>query len=212
MPAVRTITAITHQRGRSLRVNVFIDGVFGFGLGAEAAARAGLKVGQALSPAQIEDIARTDSAQRCYEAALRFLSYRPRSGKEVGDRLRRRGFPPETVEGVMGRLRDKGLLDDGAFARFWRESREAFRPRSRRLMEQELRWKGVDAPTAQGALEGVDEEENALRAGEKKARSLASLDRQDFRRKLGDHLRRRGFSWEVIRHTVERLWAQRGTG
>ncbi|MFQ5825775.1 MAG: regulatory protein RecX [Dehalococcoidia bacterium] len=209
---MKTITAIEPQRKRSSRVNVFLDGVFAFGLEGEVAAGVGLRVGQALSQAQIEDIARTDVSQRCYQAALRFLSYRPRSRKEVVDRLRRRGFDPETVEGVVGRLIEKGLLDDGAFARFWRESRETFRPRSRRLMEQELRWKGVGAQTAEEALEGLDEEENAFRAGQKKARSLSALDRQDFRKKLGDHLRRRGFSWVVTRRVVERLWAQRRPG
>jgi regulatory protein len=209
---MKTITAIEPQRKRSSRVNVFLDGVFAFGLEGEVAAGLGLKVGQALSQAQIEDIARADVSQRCYQAALRFLSYRPRSRKEVADRLRRRGFEQATVEDVVGRLMEKGLLDDGAFARFWRESRETFRPRSRWLMEQELRRKGVDARTAEEALEGLDEEENAFRAGEKKARSLASLDYQDFRRKLGDHLRRRGFSWGVARRVVERLWAQRRPG
>ena len=61
-------------------------------------------------------------------AALRLLSYRSRSEKEVQRRLERR-FTQDAVARTLSDLRRQGLLDDAAFAKEWRYQRERFRPR-----------------------------------------------------------------------------------
>jgi regulatory protein len=61
-------------------------------------------------------------------AALRLLSYRSRSEKEVQRRLAGR-FTQDAVDRTLSDLRSQGLLDDAAFAKEWREQRERFRPR-----------------------------------------------------------------------------------
>jgi regulatory protein len=78
------------------------------------------------------------------EAAARFLEARPRSVAEVRRRLVGAGYKPELVEGAIERLLELGMLDDGAFARAWVESRDRARPRGERAMRQELAIKGVD--------------------------------------------------------------------
>lgn len=120
-------------------------------------------------------------------------------------RLSHHGFPPEVVEEVIQRLQNQKLLDDDAFASFWRQSRETFRPRSRRLVAAEIRQKGVEAEVASRAMEGWDEEAAAWRATQKIARSLAGLESEARRQKLVARLRRRGFAWDVVRSTLEKL-------
>ena len=100
------------------------------------------------------------------------------------------------------------MLDDLAFARFWRESRESSSPRSRAALRSELRQKGIDPDVVAEALDGVDEEAAAYRAAQKKAARLATVDHDDFRTRLSAVLRRRGFSYEVTEHTVNRLWQE----
>ena len=68
-------------------------------------------------------------------AALRLLSYRSRSEKEVQRRLEGR-FTKEAVERTLSDLRRQGLLDDAAFAKEWREQRERFRPRGPAVIRQ----------------------------------------------------------------------------
>ena len=70
----------------------------------------------------------------------------------------------------------------------------------------ELRQKGIDVETIQSTLEGLDEETLAYEAGLKKAGRLKGLEWSDFRKKLGDFLSRRGFSYSVSTSTVKRLW------
>lgn len=199
-----TITALKRGRGRCILL--FLDGAFAFALEREVAA--GLAVGAELSAAQIDRLQEHNLAQRCHGAALRLLSYRPRSRAELQQRLLRRGFPAETVTAELERLAGQGLVDDAAFARLWREAREDLSPRSARLIEGELRRKGVAPETAASATQGLDDDEAAYRAAAKKASRWASLDYLGFRRKAGDFLRRRGFSWGVVARTVGRLWQE----
>lgn len=205
---MRTITAIEAQKRRRDRVNVFLDGAFAFSLGIEVVGERGLHLGQALTDSQIEELERADLFQKCLNTALRFLSYRPRSEAEIRARLRR-GFEGETIDRVLLQLKARGMIDDAAFAQFWREDRESFSPRSRRLLKLELRRKGVDLELVGDVLEGVDEEESAYRAAQGRVRLLAREDHDTFKRKLGPFLRRRGFSYEVIGRAIERLWDER---
>lgn len=147
----------------------------------------------------------------CYNSALRLLGYRPRSEGELRQRLLRR-FPPEAVEMVLAKLKELKLVDDAAFAHFWREGREGTRPRSAFLLRQELRQKGVAEETIALALSGLDEEDSAYRAAAKLARRCASLDYGEFRRKVGSLLRRRGFGWETARRAVDHLWREGRAG
>ena len=206
------ITDLRTGKGREKRINIYLDGRFAFSLGAEVAAKENLQVGQELSVDQIESLTGGDQLQRCLGAAYRYLGYRPRSESELRERMQRRGFAAETVDAAITRLKEQQLLDDEAFAQFWRENRESFGPRSQWLTGLELKRMGVMNGVIEQAVAGMDDEENAYRAALQKTRHWTPADYQSFRRRLGDYLRRRGFKYEVINHTVGRIWQERGNG
>jgi len=203
---MKTITAIEAQRRGKKRFNIFCDGAFAFSLKRQVVEEQGLHVGQTLSDSQIEELLGADLFARCLDAALRLLSYRPRSEAEIRGRLSRR-FEAEIIERVVLHLKASQMIDDAAFAEFWRENRESFRPCSKRLLWRELKGKGVASEVIDEVLEGVKEEESAYRAAQRRARSLEK-DYETFRRKLGAFLGRRGFSYGVINSTIERLWRE----
>jgi len=207
---MRKITAIRVGKGRRKRVRVFLDGRFAFSLEAEVAVREGLRVGQVLSANQIEALTRSDHFHRCLNAAAHYLGYRPRSEAEVRERLQRRGFDGDSVHAVIAKLKEQGLVDDMAFAQFWKDNRESFSPRSQWLTKLELRRKGVGDDIIDQVVDAVDDADSAYRAAVSKARSLPQSDYQSFRRRLGEYLKRRGFGYGVINHTVERVWQERG--
>jgi regulatory protein len=206
------ITALRVGRGRKKRVNVSLDGRFAFSLKAEVAVKEGLQVGQELSTSQIEALARSDHYHRCLNAAAHYLSYRPRSESELRERLHQRGFDGDSVEAVLTKLKEQGLVDDMAFAQFWKDNREAFSPRSQWLTKLELRRKGVASNIIDQIADTIDDEDSAYRAALSKARSLPLSDYQSFYRRLGAYLKRRGFSYGVINHTIERLWPELDSG
>lgn len=207
------ITTIAKQKRRP-RVDVFVDGRLALSLSVALVVQAGLKHGDAVTAERLEALRQADERQQAHEAALRLLAYRPRSEAELRSRLARRGLPPSVVQETMERLREQGLLDDDAFARYWVDARQQSSPRGRRLLRHELLAKGIAMETATQAVATVAEEEIARRAAEKKAQSLRNLDYPTFRRRLGQFLLRRGFPYDTARALVEELWreSQRATG
>ena len=149
------------------------------------------------------------SLQDCLNAVYRYLSYRPRSEGEIRQWLRRRGFAGETTETVMARLREQNLSDDFAFARFWKDNRLSFRPKSKRLIEKELRDKKVATEIIEQVTEGIDDEQIAYELGSRRMHSLARLEYRDFYRRLASYLAYRGFGYEVIKRTAALLWRER---
>jgi SOS response regulatory protein OraA/RecX len=69
-----------------------------------------------------------------------------------------------------------------------------------------LRGKGIDSELIDAALAGMDETDAARRAAEKHARRLIGLPEEEFRRKLGGHLQRRGFQYETIKLVLDETW------
>jgi regulatory protein len=125
--------------------------------------------------------------------------------------LRLRKFEDDNIEAVIAKLKEQGLVDDVAFAHFWKDNRESFSPRSQWLTRLELRRKGVATGVIDEATGTIDDEDNAYRAGLTRANRLATADYSDFRRRLGEYLKRRGFSYEVIDRTVQKLWQELGS-
>ena len=204
-----TITALEYQQKRPDRVNVYLDGAFGLALAESVVQEAGLRRGVHLSPDDIRRLLDRDNAQRAYDTALNFLSYRPRSEAEIRRNLERKRYAPERIEEVLARLRGARLIDDAAFAKYWIENRDAFSPRGSRALRAELRAKGVgDEGLKEAFAEDRDESEGAYAAGSRKARQLRGLDRQTFRQRLGAFLARRGFSYDTIKPATERLWRE----
>jgi regulatory protein len=207
---MKKITGLKARKSRDKRVNIFLDGKLALHLLAEVALKEGLKVGQELSESRLETLAGLDCYQRCLNAAIRYLSYRPRSEAEIRQRLLRHGFGSSDIEKALDRLKEQGLVDDAAFARFWKDNRESFSPRSRRLTGLELRRKGLPADVIETVVSEIDESDSAYRAAQAKVRRLPIADYQLFRRRLGAYLGRRGFDYGIIRETVNRIWYECG--
>lgn len=185
---------------------MFLDGAFAFSVEREVVVERGLREGQSLTEGQADELRLADAEYKCLSAAFRLLSYRPRSEMELRRRLQRR-FDGGIVDRTIRRLEPKGMVDDAAFAAYWRENRDSFRPRSKKMLAQELRQKGVDAEVIRDTLRDINDEESAYRAALGKVRALEK-DYSIFRHKLGAFLVRRGYSYDVVKRTVERLWRE----
>jgi len=204
---MQTITAIEAQKKNPQRVNVYLDGEFAFGLARIVAAW--LQVGQTLTDEKIAALQGEDAREMAYQRALRFLSYRPRSLAEIRRNLRKHEAPEAVIAATLERLQRNGLADDEQFAQAWVENRNTFRPRSRWALSVELRQKGLAEEVIQSTLdENVDDSALAYEAGVRKARKLTGLEWPDFRRKLGEFLARRGFSYPVIAPLLSQIWEE----
>ena len=202
------ITRLVASKGRPKKVKVYLDGKYAFSLEAAVALEARLQTLQELSQPKIDSLEFKNRLKRALAAADRLLSFRPRSEHELRQKLAHKGYDAATVAASLKYLKEHGLVDDAAFARYWAENRASFSPRSQRLVQLELRQKGVTADVAEETSSEVDDEEGAYAAGAKKASRLDMSDYEEFRRRLGEYLRRRGFGYDVINRSVKRLWQE----
>lgn len=133
--------------------------------------------------------------------ALTLLDSRGRSRAELKERLLAVGFMENIVTEVLNDLTDAGLLDDRRFAEEWVRQRSEMRGKSRQVLDQELRYKGIETSLRVEALNTLDpetEKERALELARKKAKSLRSVpkDRSEhdkWLRRIVGMLGRRGF-------------------
>jgi len=140
------------------------------------------------------------------DRAYRFLSFRPRSEKEIKNYLKRKKVPDEAIQKVVDELKRQKLVDDLEFARWWIEQRQTFRPKGKIALQMELGQKGVDREVTQGVIdEMVDELALAKKAFQKKKVAYEKLSQREFRQKMSAFLARRGFSWSTIKETLDEL-------
>jgi regulatory protein len=148
------------------------------------------------------------------EIALRFLGTRPRTRWELERRLRAAGAGDDVLDAVLGRLAELGYLDDDAFARYWAEQRDRHAPRGRRLVDAELRQRGVPRDVIERLRSEPTErlpEDKALPQTEAQRARIALTshlrgrplpdDRKALQR-IGIFLMRRGFDPETVRSVL----------
>ena len=145
-----------------------------------------------------------------YDAALRYLGHRQRSVAEIHRHLRGKKFDDDAIAAAIDKLRAQRYVDDDAFARYWLEQRERFRPRGDRGIRMELAQKGVSREVIDVVLgeRAPDADiEQAKKALSRPMTRWATLTAPERKRKIHTYLAARGFGYgtieEVIRASVE---------
>ena len=140
-----------------------------------------------------------ENRSRAFNYSLKYLSYRARSVKETYDHLLRKNFIEDTINSVLKRLIDLKFLDDEQFAKQWIESRQKHKGKSKFILKRELRLKGLSNDVIEPLLkEAQDDLETARILFDKKKRILGSLPEEEFKKKIGGFLQRKGFSFGII--------------
>jgi regulatory protein len=203
------VTALTLQKRNRQRVNVYLDGEFAFGLARIVAAW--LTVGIELSDEKILQLQAEDEREKAFQRALNYINFRPRTTMEVRQRLERAAVSQESIEYVLDRLSDSGLINDVEFAHNWVENRLDLHPRGRRALAYELKQRGIAPDIIQQSTDEINEEELAYQAALRQARRLKNLDRREFRQKMLRHLAQRGFDYETCSAAANRVWEENFT-
>ncbi len=197
------VTRLVAGKKNPNRVNIFLDGKFALALSIDKVVTYGLKKDLELSTDQVDELKMGDQEDYLYSKALNFVSYRPRSLKEVRDRLVKYGASGADQARIIEKLTSKKFLDDLAFARWFVESRNAHRPRSPLHLTQELRAKGISQEIiSEIKNEFADPASSIISILNKKLGTPRVLDREE-KQKISLSLSRQGYSWDVIKRVVK---------
>jgi regulatory protein len=145
--------------------------------------------------------------EKAHAAALRLLAVRDRSVVELRSRLRDKGYDAETVTYVLEKLTSARLLDDRRFAEGYAESAVRSKGLAARVIQTELRRRGIDKETAAVAStrSPEEEEQNAREIAARRAARLGSYPVDVQARRLRSFLQRRGYGAELCTQIVAEL-------
>ncbi len=212
------ITAASPEQHNPERLAIFVDGQFVVGCHALVFAQFGLRVDDEITPETLAALRDADSTQVLVDRAVRLLATRPRSRQELALALRRgtKAHPapdPALIQQALSQLTDQGLIDDQAFAEYWVEQRDRFRPKGAQALRAELRGRGIGREEIEATIAPDRDAERAIEAGRRLAERLGASAAQDaraFRERLGAFLQRRGFSYATARAAIAELWRTYG--
>lgn len=146
-----------------------------------------------------------------YNKALKFLSFRPRSEKEVLDYLtgprfgkfgkKKPNTDDRTAQKIIKKLKEYKLVDDLEFAKWWIENRR----KGKRLLSLELKQKGISKETIEEAESSFDiatkEKELIDKLVEKKWK-VASKTPEKAYEKMMRFLMTKGFDYDDVKKAV----------
>lgn len=150
-----------------------------------------------------------------FDYAVRALAARASSADELRFKLRQRAANVADVDGVLGRLKDLGYLDDKRFAEMYTAIRVENDGFGRARVLHDLRGRRVSAKVAEGAVAQAfqDKDESVMVAAyiERRMPSVVSGAHSGDDRKLAAayrRLRRAGFGSGPILTVLKRYAAQ----
>ena len=169
----------------------------------------GLYSGMELTEELREQLAEAVRRGEVKEKALRLLSGRPMSRKELVDKLTARPrdkekepIPEELAEEAADRLEELGYLNDAEYARTVARHYAA-KGYGERKLRDELWKRGVPREYWDQALEEVQDPTDAMDAFIRSKLMGRTADRETLG-KLSAALARRGYRWEDIRAALSR--------
>lgn len=203
------ITTIERQKKNSNRRSIFVDGVYRFGVSEEIFVRYTIFEGKELDEVELQEIRQAENEYGVRSAALKYRSYRPRSKKEIAEYLHKKEFDDQAVAKALAYLESVNLVNDEEFARTLCRDRMHLKPVGKQVMKQLLFKKGIHGGIIQRTIDEFyssdTERDLALQEAAKKMKRLAALPPMTAKRRLFDHLLRRGYDVSISRTIVNNL-------
>ena len=141
--------------------------------------------------------------------AYRLFKYRPRSRKELQERLKLQSYNTAIIDRVIHEFEQQGLIDDKLFARLWALTRIQRKSSSLTNIKGELLLKGIDSQIIDDTLgrlkKDFNEYEIAKSLATKKLRLLTGVKKLKAKKRLFDYLKRRGFSFDTIYKVLDEV-------
>lgn len=145
---------------------------------------------------------------RARRYAFLLLKARPRSVKEISDRLKQKKYTSSVASKTIEFLKDKEILNDEQFTKAWVSSRLNCAMGFNRI-RNELTLKGIDKKIIDSSLVEVAEKYSESKIVKELARKrmarLKDVEPAKAKKRIFGYLVRRGFNLETIMDVLEQL-------
>ncbi|MBE7076288.1 MAG: hypothetical protein E7374_00110 [Clostridiales bacterium] len=135
-----------------------------------------------------------------YNMALKYINSNVKTEKQIKDYLYKKEFKKDTIDEVVFKLKDYGIINDKIFSDMYVRSNPNF---SKNKVKQKLASFGVKGDTLDESVEGIDDDESCLNNARKffknKEKTKENCD------KLIRRLLSMGYRWDTVKHTLNLL-------
>lgn len=208
------ITRIVRRKNRHRTFAVHVDGSFAFDVRDTVLLKFGLRLEDNIDEQKIAEIKAADLKAEAEAQAVNYISYRPRSSREVLDHLIHKGYSKSLAEIVVHHFESVSLINNLEFAHMFVRDKLRRKPTGKALLQKLLASKGIPSAMVDQVLrENVSEEnqrlaakELALRRMRLTKRSTSRLDPAKQRQRLTGYLLRHGFSTDIVLKTLQNLF------
>lgn len=198
------ITSVEKNKKNRDRLSVYIDGRFSFTISEEDYITLNLYEKTDIDEETIRYIKDTLNFREAKSKAVRYLSLKLRTEKEVREKLLNEGYDPECATRVIEELKAIGYINNKLYAQKYLFDRSKLKPLSKRMMKIELLSRGIDEETVDEVLADWKVEDSIVAEGLlKKKFGKYDMSDEKTQRKAYMFLVHRGFSRETIREAMK---------
>ena len=199
------VTDVQKQKNNPKRYSIFIDGQFAFGLDEIDVLYYKLFDCKEISEEKVEFIKNNIVFQKARDTAIKFLSFKQRTRKEIIVKLREKEYTDDIIAKVIRLLQKYSYIDDYAYASAFFFYMFNLNGLGVSRIRFELKQKGVSDEIIEKVVmeNSVDETERAVSLVERKY-GVYDYDIKEKRRIEG-FLARKGFSFSVIKEAFQIL-------
>ena len=197
------ITSVEKSKKNQKRLSVYIDGKFSFTISEDDFISMNLYENPELTQDRIDYIKNTLNFREAKSTAVKYLSSRLRTEKEVSFKLHNEGYDSVCIEDVIEELKALGYINNKLYAQKYVYDRSKLKPLSKKLMKQELLSRGIQEEITDEVLEDWKVEDTNVAASLLK-RKFGKYDLSDEKiiKKVYMFLMHRGFSLDTIREAL----------
>ncbi len=202
MVIILIITKIEKQKNKEKRYSIFIDNQFAFGIDEIDLIYYKLKENESLDEDKYNYILNKLLLKRAKDKALKYLSYKMRSKKQVIEKLEQYDFPPNVINKVIKVLEKYNYINDEDFAKAFIKDKLNLKGYGVFKIKYDLKILGIDEQIFEKYLYNdsfIDEEKKAkdLLIKKLKSKNIEDLQYKE-KQKIYAYLARRGFSYDSI--------------
>ena len=148
---------VTTTTAKSGRINIFTDGEYRFTVPASVWFSQGFSQEDEISEEELSGLKIRGDSSCAFENALRYLSNRAHSRKELEMKLKRK-YCDEAAEYAMAKCEELGLIDDEAFASLFAEELSSKKKYAPKRIVSELILRGISREIAENAVNMLDKD------------------------------------------------------
>jgi regulatory protein len=200
------ITSVEKSNRKNGQLSIYIDGEYSFSIPEDVYLTLNLYDKEDIDSEQIQYIKDTVVFNAAKAAAIRYLSVKLKTEKEVRQKLKEYRYDNVTIGKVVEELKAMGYINNNLYIQKYLYDRSRMKPKSKKMLRYELQSKGlpvedIDKVLSEWKIDEYSVAENIIR----KKFGKYDLNDETIQKKIYSFLKHRGFDFSVAEEVINRL-------